>query len=347
MYDIRPHLAILIVCIVVGVLLLAAVYFFRKRDEIFTSLCWFLLFLFPVINIIPLNSTSLMADRYAYFSLMGFALGMAALICKEDGRIVVTVTVMLLAFYSIIDIKRNSIWKNEVSLFTEMTMDTPGKLIGFRNLGLYYYRNGDIARAAFNLEAADSKPDCTVKYLMGDAFIFWKENLLDKAERTLLRIQSMDQGNPEPYLLLALISEQKGDPVAAKQYREKLQGLVGDISKVLEDRTVELCSLGEKYIAKRQYVNAEIYLWQALKINPGYIPALIDMGSLKAEEGDLVRAAQYLSKALTLDPMNASVHYNLATVYRMQGRFADAQQEMIKFREAEDASRKRGKTSGP
>jgi tetratricopeptide (TPR) repeat protein len=341
MYDIRPHLAILIVCIVVGVLLLAAIYLSRKHDEIFFSLCWFLLFLLPVINVIPLNSTSLMADRYAYFSLMGFALFLAALICRDKGRMVIAVTGVLIAIYVFIDFKRNSIWTNEVSLFTAMTQDAPKKCIGFRNLGLYYYRNGDINRVAYYLETADSKSDCTANYLMGDAFIFWKENLLDKAENTLLRIQSLDQGNPEPYLLLALISEQKGDQVAAKQYRDKLQALVGDIGKVLEDRTVELCRLGEKYFSKRQYVNAEIYLWQALKINPRYIPALIDMGSLKAEQGDFANASHYLEKVLAIDPSNASAHYNLAMVYKMQGRFSDAEQEMSRYRETEAVSRQK------
>jgi tetratricopeptide (TPR) repeat protein len=346
MYDIHPRLPIIIVCIVIGVLLIAAVYLFRKHGEISISLCWFLLFLLPVINIIPINSTSLMADRYAYFSLMGFALCLATVICKGNGRIVTAGLAILLVFYSIIDIKRNPIWKDEVSLFTAMTQDAPRKFIGFRNLGLYYYRNGDIARAVYNLEAADSKPDCTVNYLMGDVFIFWKENMLDKAEKTLIRLQALDPGNPEPYLLLAMISEQKGDPVAAKQFRDELQGLVGDIGKVLEDRTVELSSLGEKLIAKRQYVSAEIYLWQALKINPGYIPALIDMGSLKAEQGDFADAIRYLEKALAIDPSNAPAHYNLSMVYKMQGRFAEAQQEMIRFGKAEAVSRQGGDVSG-
>jgi tetratricopeptide (TPR) repeat protein len=109
-------------------------------------------------------------------------------------------------------------------------------------------------------------------------------------------------------------------------------------------RAVALCQLGEKYLAKREYVDAEVYLWQALKINPGYVPALIDMGSLSAETGYLDNAVQYLKKAIDLDPMNAPAHYNLSMVYQLQGKDAEARREMILFREAEAeaASKQKG-----
>lgn len=198
-----------------------------------------------------------------------------------------------------------------------------------------HYRQGDIARAVLSLESADSKADISVKYLIGDAYIFWKENRLDKAETSLLRVLDLNPSNPEPHLLLMMIYDQKGNTLLAESYRDKLKKMGLNVEQILTDRTVELCRTGETYISKRQYSDAEIHLWQALRIDPGYIPALIDMGSMKAEQGDYVNAIQYLNKALTIDPLNATAHFNLSTLYKMQGRFADAQNEMIRFREAE------------
>ena len=346
LYDVQPGIMICIVCSIVLVFMTGAVYIFRKHDEILMSATWFLLFLLPVINIIPLRTTTVMADRYAYFSLMGFALCLATVICRGNGRVATAAAVTLCTVFAFVDFNRNSVWKNEIALFTRMTKDAPEKFAGFKNLGLAYYRNGEITRAVHYLESADSKPDIPAKFLTGDAYIFWKENMPDLAEKSLLRVLEMEPLNPEPNLVLMMINEQKGDKLLAQSYRDKVKGMGYGIDEVLFNRTIDLCRAGETYISKRQYIEAAIYLWQALKINPEYIPALIDMGSMRAEQGDYADAIRYLNKAVAIDPLNAPAHNNLATVYRLQGRFAAAQQEMIKFREADSVAKQKGIGAG-
>jgi tetratricopeptide (TPR) repeat protein len=347
MYDVQPSMGIGLLCSVVVVLMMGVIYICKKHDELLFSASWFFLFLLPVINIIPLHTTSLMADRYAYFSLMGFALCLAAVICKLNGRAVTVGVVTLCTLYYFIDYSRNSIWKNEIEFFTRMTKDAPEKFAGFKNLGLAYYTKGELAPALHNLEVADSKPDISVKFLIGDAYIFWKENKLEKAEKTLLRVVEENPSNPEPYLLLMMICEQKGNTLLAESYRGKIKKMGLNVEQILTSRTIELCRAGETYISKRQFVNAEICLWQVLRINPSFVPALVDMGSIKAEQGKTAEALLYLNKALALDPLNASAHYNLSALYKMQGRFAESQVEMIKFREAESVSKRNGGLSRP
>jgi tetratricopeptide (TPR) repeat protein len=333
LYDVRFSPLMGILSLVVIIILTIVIYRFRKHDEVLFASSWFFLFLLPVINIIPLHTTTVMADRYAYFSLMGAALFLAAIICIWDNRAATVGVAALCLVYSLIAIGNTSAWKNELEFFTRMTLDAPGRFCGFKNLGMVYYRKGEIGRAMQNLEAGDSKPDITIKYLLGDAYIFWKENMPDKAEKALLRVLELEPGNLEPYLVLMMIHEQKGNSALAQTYRDKIKVLGHSVEQILIDRTVELCRTGETCMSKRQYIDAEVYFWQALRINPVYIPALIDMGNLRAEQGDFAGAVQYFNKALVLEPSNVSVHYNLATVYQMQGRFADSRQEMNRFKE--------------
>ncbi|HZV80806.1 MAG TPA: tetratricopeptide repeat protein, partial [Geobacteraceae bacterium] len=335
LYSINPTTTSGIICLAILGILAAAIYYFRAPNEILFSAFWVLLFLLPVINIIPLHTTTVMADRYAYFSLMGFSLLLATLICTLSERHMMAGAAVLCAAYAFVDFRHNGFWKNEVIFFTRMTQDAPERFEGYKNLGLYHYKNGDIDRAILNLEAADAKPGIPVKFLIGDAYIFWKENRLEQAEKTLLRVVDLNPSNPEPYLLLMMIYEQRGDESAAQLYRNKLRNLVDGIDEIMTNRTIELCRAGETYLSKRQYTDAEVYLWQALRINPAFIPALIDMGSLKSERGDLAGAITYLTKAIALEPSNRSAHYNLAMVYRMQGRSAEAQQELARFTEME------------
>lgn len=336
LYRISPSMTSVILGFLFAGCLAAAVYYFRKHEEILFSAFWGLLFLLPVINIIPLHTTTVLADRYAYFSLMGFALFLATVICKLDGRVTTVAVVTLCAVYAVMDFRNNRVWENDVTFFSRMTKDAPYSFVGFKNLGMAYYKKGEIARAVESLEAGDSKADIPVNYLIGDAYVFWKENRLDKAEKSLLRVLDVNPSNPEPYLLLMMIHEQKGDSGTAQDYRNKLQNMVGSLDEIIADRTFETCRTGETYMAKGRYTDAEIYLWQALRINPGYIPALIDMGSLMAGQGKLADAITYFNKALALDPLNAAARYNLAMVYQMQGRMDEAQAEMLKFRETEN-----------
>ena len=327
---------------IVVAFMIGGIYVFRKQDVLLFSTVWFLVFLLPVVNIIPLHTTSIMADRYAYFSLMGFALCLASVVSRVNGRVVTTVTVVALcAVYSFIDFSRNSLWRDEIAFFTRMTKDAPEKFVGFKNLGLAYYKKGEIALAVENLSVADSKPDISYKYLTGDSYIYWKENMPKQFEKALLRAHDLEPGNPEPYLLLMVMHEQNGNTEQARLFRGKLEELVHSIDQILVNRTAELCRAGETYISKRQYIDAEIFLWQALRINPVYIPALIDMGNLKAEQNDFVSAIQYFRKALAIDPMSAPTHYNLSMAYERQGRLADARQEMFTFREIEAIAHKK------
>jgi Tfp pilus assembly protein PilF len=76
-------------------------------------------------------------------------------------------------------------------------------------------------------------------------------------------------------------------------------------------------------------------------INPDFVPALVDMGGLKAEKGDFVKAEKFLFRATTLEPLNATAHYNLAQVYQMQGKNTAAEEEMKKANKAEALSQQK------
>lgn len=327
MYDESTSIYICMLCLLIVVLLTAAIFIFRKHDEITFSDFWFLLFLLPVINLIPIPANSLIADRYAYFSLMGFALALAAIICKGTTRVITVAVVMLCSLYSIIDFRQNFTWKDDAALFTRMTKDAPEMFIGYRNLGLYYYNKGDIANAEHYLAIACSKPDIPPSYLVGTASIFMEANRHDKAEALLLKALQREPANPEPYLLLNMIYEQKGNKALAESYlikaRESIPGLEKELSKMAED----FCREGEKFIAERKHNNAKNILWRALLVKPDFVPALVAMGRLGYEQGDFANATRHLERAITLDPSNISAHDYLSLVYQKQGRPAEVQRK--------------------
>jgi len=128
----------------------------------------------------------------------------------------------------------------------------------------------------------------------------------------------------------------------SQTYRDKVEELFHGVEERLVRRTADLQREGGLYMSRNLFIPAENVFWQILMHNPGNIPALVNMGHLSAMKGDFVNAAHYLNRAVTIEPLNAPAHYNLSMVYQKQGRLAEAQAEMIKFREAEAVAKQRG-----
>jgi Flp pilus assembly protein TadD len=84
---------------------------------------------------------------------------------------------------------------------------------------------------------------------------------------------------------------------------------------------------------------AERKFKEALMMKSDSVPALIDMGSVAAEKGNLTGAVEYFSKAIALDPLNPQAHYNLSMAYELMGRQPEAANEMKRYKELGAAAR--------
>jgi tetratricopeptide (TPR) repeat protein len=114
------------------------------------------------------------------------------------------------------------------------------------------------------------------------------------------------------------------------------------IEEMMGNRTASLCREGEKLMAEGRHVEAERKFKEALMMKPSFVPALIDMGSLYAEKGNLTGAVEYFGKAVAHDPLNPSAHYNLSMAFELMGRSAEAREEMEKYRKLEASARQKG-----
>jgi tetratricopeptide (TPR) repeat protein len=340
-YDVSPEItgSSLALYSVLLIAVVGAAAIFRKKREIAFSAGWFFLFLLPVTGIVPLG-TALIADRYAYFSLMGFSLALAYVICRGNKRVAVTGTVLLSVFYAAIDLQRNPIWKNMPSLYTQMTIDAPERSIGFTNLGMYYYENGDLAKAERYLEASCSKKGIVIR----DAYqylsaVYWEGNKFDKALTVLNKLMTLEPGNPQPYIMASKIYGSMGDKAMAQKYYDKVTAMFPQIEEMMDGRVSSLCREGEKLMAEGRSAEAERKFREALMMKSDSVPALIDMGSVAAGKGNLAGAVEYFSKAIALEPLNPQAHYNMSMAYELMGRPTEAANEMKRYKELDATAR--------
>ena len=264
--------------------LIAVAIYFRKRREILLGVGWFLLFLIPVSGVLHLGITS-MADRYAYFSLMGFAIVLSYLISLADKKFVFIIMLLLCGWYATIDIQRTHYWKDELSLFSQMIKDAPQQAIGYHNLSLAYYEKGEMPKAVTYASIAYTKEGTTAAMLAGSGTILREAQQFDKAK-------------------------------------------------------IALNLAGEKLLAVQKIDLARQQFLEVLRIDPFFVPALIDMGILSGELGDWNMSLDYFTRAAALDSSNPVPHYNLSKVLESLGKTAESANEMVQYKRLDAQLRK-------
>jgi len=303
--------------------LAAVAWVFRRRRAVPAAVLCFFLFLLPVSNLIPLGIT-MMADRYAYFALFGFSLGLAYLLSLAGTRGALVLTVVLCLLFGAIDLPHNGYWKNEITFFSQMVKDAPQMSVGFQNLGYAYDGVKDYANADKYLSLALTKKDLNARMLTGSSAMFWEMGELDKALVALKKKMELEPDSPEAYIMASKIYEQKGDRERARQYHDKAVQIFPGVFEMMTRRCIAVCQMGEEEMAAHKTLEAERHFKEALTIDPSFVPALLDLGGILAERGETAKALEYFSKAARLEPGNPAAHYNLWQLYEMTGKGAEA-----------------------
>ncbi len=142
-----------------------------KRSRIFTAAwLYYLITLSPVIGIIQAGGQAA-ADRYAYLPLLGpfiAVAGAAGHLACRDGRKVLTGAVLgalfISAALSVLTIRQERLWMNQVTLWTREIKEFPDSAMGYDSLGNGYADGGDYTRAlesftaAIRLDPLDARP---------------------------------------------------------------------------------------------------------------------------------------------------------------------------------------------
>jgi tetratricopeptide (TPR) repeat protein len=94
-----------------------------------------------------------------------------------------------------------------------------------------------------------------------------------------------------------------------------------------------LSNMGVAYYNKKDYVQAEHYFLEALKMNPDFINALAGLGTLYIDQGRYDEAVVKLGRAVRKDPKVGKLHFELGRAYRGQGDTVQAKAEFAKAAE--------------
>lgn len=108
----------------------------------------------------------------------------------------------------------------------------------------------------------------------------------------------------------------------------RLDALSNDETLTARDRAAIANKRGVALIGLTRRAEARAAFEHALELQPGFVPALVNLGNLLLEEGEIDAAVLQYESAIRADERYAPAHHNLAVAYKRLGRMADSVREL-------------------
>ncbi len=298
----------------------------KPRSWYASALALFALSLLPFLGFIffEAQGTSTVANRYAYFAMLGPALGMAyAMTTPKKAWLqmlgfAATLVCGYLSFTSLAN------WRDDESLWSYAVQVNPGSPIAHEVLGNSFRAKGDWqnAREHYNKVLEINATSADIHFYLAEIERLHGDPV--KAVELYHKTLSLDPAFTKAYgsLGLALLAKEDFEP-ALRNFKKAVE---------LEPENQEaLKNLGLLYVKKKEYADAVPLLRRALTLaeantaspaDQALIHALLGLSLASTNQGD--QAREHLETALKLDPNHQEAHLVLADIYFAAGEFDNA-----------------------
>lgn len=139
-YPQNKLISIIIGYVVVVGLIFAFYKLYKSASKlIFFGLLFFIVNLLLVLQFIPFGEV-LTADRYMYLPIIGFSIALVSIVPMKENQIKIIGIVFILIFGTL-TFMRVSVWKNSVSLYTDIIKKYPHSYVALNSLGAEYMLN--------------------------------------------------------------------------------------------------------------------------------------------------------------------------------------------------------------
>lgn len=341
----------------------------KKSKTLFLCLLLIAAPLLPALYIPALTQglENAFTERYLYLPSLGFVLILAYSIgCMKAHKPkwampLIATCLVLVGLYASGTIKRNFVWKDSYSLWSDAQRKSPDSAAPYMALGDVFQEKGWIEKAIGQYQAAlRLRPNWTPIHIsLGDAYAakgvvdrgieyyntalelkpdstdahnrlglaYWKKGLVDQAiehYQTALRLSPQLQG----------VHNNLGLAYASKGWIDKAIEEYEEALKADPDSAGVHNNLGNAYESKGWIDRAITHYQEALRLQPDYVDAHNNLGIAFGQKGLLDKAVGHFEIAARLNPKDPDIYRNLAKAYKLKGLPGKAEEYLQKAERA-------------
>jgi len=291
-----------------------ALYISKKERLLSFCVLWFFGNLVIESSVIMLD---ILFEHRTYLPSMLLSLLVVTLVVRYTKlpwlRVVVLCAVALV--YAVWTYERNSLWANEIALWSDCVVKSPHKARPHTNLGYALMSQGNLKEAIHHYtEALRIAPSYVIAHNnLGDALA--RQGKVAEAVYHYTEALRLNPHYAEAHNNLgnALMDEGKAEE-AVRHYTEALR-LNPNAALFHNNLGSALAHQGKVEEAVRHYT-------EALRLNPNAAQVYNNLGNLLVRQGKVEEAVRYYTEALRLNPNYALARQNLERVLRQRGASA-------------------------
>jgi len=287
-------------------------------------------------------------EHKLYLISFGFFLAFVCTLSMiiKDRKILRGILITLIAVLSLVSFKRNQVWQNEITLWSDAARKSPHKARPNYNLGLAYYKSGNFRQALLDYnKAIDIKPGYLEAYINRGIVYDDTGNFTQALSDDNKAIQINPQVS-ESYFNRGLSFSKQGNlnqaisdftkaielnPDYAEGYinRGSIYEIQGNLTQALSNYNKAI----QLYPPVALPTDNDIWLGRINTISIGnvlksnytsYADAYYNRGCVYDKQGNLTGALSDYNTAIEINPDYANAYNNRGYIYSRQGNFSQA-----------------------
>jgi tetratricopeptide (TPR) repeat protein len=226
-----------------------------------------------------------------------------------------TVFIILILIYSVLTYKRNLIWKDDISLWSDVVNKSPEKARSHLELCIFGNKRGLYELAGFECKKVlNLEPHCSMAYLE-IGFSLQRRGFLDGALAEYKKALQLRPDYVEAYNNIGVIYKEKGLIDEAITYYEMAVALRPYDPKYITTYNNLIRALRERGLIDKAIAMCETIF--GLKPNDANIRN--ECGVCYIYKGWVAKAIEQFKLAIEIEPANPNFHYNLEKAYSLKG----------------------------
>lgn len=277
---------------------------------------FFLLTIFPVLQIVSFGNKFAFADRFMYLPSIGLFFMIAVALSeyfdqrrqwlKFGARAVGIGVCAALAFLTF---ERNQVWASSETLWANEVESYPQSSVANNNLGSLYLDQGRYELALKHLQAsAELKPNYIDPHI-NLGLLYLDQNRLNEALREMNQAIKIDPRSPTANLNLGVIHEKLGQGELAFKHYDLAVSLDPELS-------IARHNLGVMYYRQKNMPKALELFRETIRRNPRMPETFHNIGVVLVETGQDQLAIESFQKATQLEPLYEEPHMQLLQIYQ-------------------------------
>lgn len=301
------HLKNIILASIAISLFVFSIWSLKRTKVIFFAFFFFLITMLPFLNIIPIST--LLADRYVFIASFSYAFLLGIVFDRfyayqqrrfSEGffkLLSVSIFIFLLAGYSYMTIRQNTIWQNSYTLWADAVEKHPESNIANALMGVVYVELGMDEEATKYLEKAVEILPYDYQSLNNLGIVYGRLGQYEKALDALLKAIFFKPDQDSIKINLSILYQRE------KKYDEAKKILEYLITKSPENSANLRFRLANVYKEAEEYELALKELLKASELAPEIINLYEEIGNIYASRlKNREKAIEYYSKGIETAP---------------------------------------------